>query len=64
MPFGTTPAPSSRTAALESTINCVSVSFAIFVPFALRQLRLSPARPRDAQGQAGEGDGILAGSPT
>src|SRR3954454_8237946 len=41
--------PSSRAAAFESTMSCVSVSFAIFGSLSLRQHPLPPARPRHSQ---------------
>src|SRR3954452_3239097 len=41
--------PSSRAAAFESTMSCVSVSFAIFGSLSLRQHPLPPARPRHGQ---------------
>src|SRR4051795_8191547 len=48
-PSGMLAIPSSRAAAFESTMSCVSVSFVIFGSLSLRQHPLSPARPRHGQ---------------
>src|SRR4051794_23468515 len=48
-PVGMLAIPSSRAAAFESTMSCVSVSSAIFGSLSLRQHPLPPARPRHGQ---------------
>src|SRR4051812_9655262 len=48
-PSGIIAVPSFRPAAFESTMSCVSVSFAIFGSLSLRQHPLPPARPRHGQ---------------
>src|SRR5271166_2545156 len=52
---GTTAAPSSLAAAFDNTINCVSLSFAIFSSFACDGVRRHQRDPAKAQGPAGWG---------